>query len=324
MQDLNDMVFFAEVAERGGFTAASKALGVPKSRLSRRVADLEASLGVQLLQRSTRRLSLTPAGELYLRYCVEMRDAAQAASEAVSQVQTEPRGTVRITCPVTLAQSSVGPLLPVFMRRYPGIRIEMRVLNRPVDPVEEGVDLALRVRPSIEDSATLAARSFGESRGMLVMSAERLPHQGALQGPEDLARIDTVAMSAGDGRATLALAGPDGRTYQAVHHPRYVADDLLTLKIAIVQGVGAGMLPDYMCRRELASGELVEVLPGWAPQAGVVHAMYAPRRALVPAVRHLLDFLAEHLDGHEPVGCASEEEAALRVALSAKTTYSNN
>ena len=296
MQDLNDMVFFAEVAERGGFTTAGKALGVPKSRLSRRIADLEASLGVQLLQRSTRRLSLTPAGELYLRHCAAMRDAAQAAAEAVAQVQTEPRGTLRLSCPVTLAQESVGPLLPLFMARFPQVRIEMRVLNRPVDPVEEGVDIALRVRPVIEDSATLAARHLGTSRGLWVASATRMRSHGPVVGPEDLARIDTVAMSSGgEGRAGQSLNGPDGRLHHMTHFPRYVVDDLLTLKFAILQGVGAGMLPDYMCRAELKSGELVEVLPGWEPPPAVVHAVYAPRRALVPAVRQLIDFLAAEL-----------------------------
>ena len=118
MQDLNDMVFFAEVAERGGFTAASKALGIPKSRLSRRVADLEAVLGVQLLQRSTRRLSLTSAGEVYLRHCLEMRDAAQAAADTVAQVRTEPCGTLRVSCPVTIAQTVLGELMPVYLERH--------------------------------------------------------------------------------------------------------------------------------------------------------------------------------------------------------------
>lgn len=300
MQDLNDMVFFAEVAERGGFTTAGKALGVPKSRLSRRIADLESSLGVQLLQRSTRRLSLTPAGELYLRHCAAMRDAAQAAAEAVAQVQTEPRGTVRLSCPVTLAQGGVGLLLPLFMARFPAVRVEMRVLNRPVDPVEEGIDIALRVRAVIEDSATLAARHLGVSRGLWVASATRMRSHGAVAGPEDLARIDTVAMSsASEGRTTQPMAGPDGRTHPLTHTPRYVADDLLALKFAILQGVGAGMLPDYMCRSELKSGELVEVLPGWEPPPAVVHAVYAPRRALVPAVRQLIDFLATELRGDE-------------------------
>ncbi|MBO9647168.1 MAG: LysR family transcriptional regulator [Variovorax sp.] len=300
MQDLNDMVFFAEVAERGGFAAASRALGIPKSRLSRRVADLEAQLGVQLMQRSTRRLSLTPAGEIFLKHCTAMRDAAQAASEAVAQVQTEPRGTVRLSCPVTLAQSSVGPLLPRFMERFPAVRIEMRVLNRPVDPVEEGVDLALRVRPEIEDSATLVAKTFGISRGILVANPELLRRQGPVQTPADLAKLDTVSMSTGDGRANWRLEGPAGKVVVHTHVPRYVADDLLTLKFSVVQGTGASILPDYMCRAELKAGTLVEVLPGWGPAPGITHAMFPARRALVPAVRQLIDFLVENLDREEP------------------------
>lgn len=300
MQDLNDMVFFAEVAERGGFAAASRALGIPKSRLSRRVADLEAELGVQLMQRSTRRLSLTPAGEIYLRHSAAMRDAAQAASEAVAQVQTEPSGTVRLSCPVTLAQSSVGPLMPQFMARYPAVRVEMRVLNRPVDPVEEGVDLALRVRPEIEDSATLVAKTFGISRGILVGNPEQLRRQGPVLTPADLHKIDTVSMSTGDGRTNWRLEGPAGKVVVHTHTPRYVADDLLTLKFAVVQGIGASVLPDYMCRGELKSGALVEVLPGWGPAPGITHVMFPARRALVPAVRRLIDFLVENLDSDEP------------------------
>lgn len=301
MQDLNDMVYFAEVAERGGFAAAGRALGIPKSRLSRRVADLETQLGVQLLQRSTRSLSLTPAGELYLRHCVAMRDAAQAASEAVAQVQTEPRGKVRITCPVTLAQSAVGPLLPRFMQRYPAVRVEMLVLNRPVDPVEEGVDIALRVRAVIEDSATLVAKNFGESRGLLVASPELLRRQGPVRTPFDLDRLDTVAMSAaGDGRATMRLEGPDGGEYLLHHAPRYVADDLATLQFAVLAGTGAGVLPDYMCQTDLRNGRLKEVLPGWGPAPGICHAVFPQRRALVPAVRKLIDFLAENMSGAEP------------------------
>jgi len=301
MQDLNDMVYFAEVAERGGFAAAGRALGIPKSRLSRRVADLETQLGVQLLQRSTRSLSLTPAGELYLRHCTAMRDAAQAAADAVAQVQTTPRGTIRISVPVTLAQGSVGPLIPLFLRRYPAVRIEMIVINRPVDLIEEGVDVALRVRHQIEDSATLSARSFGVSSGILVASPELLARQGPVQTLEDLQRLDTLAMSAsGDGRTQVRLVGPKGQVHVAHLTPRYVADDLLTLKFAVVQGTGAAVLPDYMCRAELREGRLVRVLPEWAPPPGIVHAMFQARRGMVPAVRKFLDFLTEHLDAAEP------------------------
>jgi DNA-binding transcriptional LysR family regulator len=300
MQDLNDMVFFAEVAERGGFAAASRALGIPKSRLSRRVADLEAQLGVQLMQRSTRRLSLTSAGELYLKHCAAMRDAAQAAAEAVAQVQTEPRGTVRLSCPVTLAQSSVGPLLPRFMALYPAVRVDMRVLNRPVDLIEEGVDLALRVRPEVEDSATLVAKIFGISRGILVGNPDQLQRQGPVLVPTDLSKLDTVSMSTGDGRTNWRLEGPAGKVTVHSHVPRYVADDLLTLKFAVVQGTGVSVLPDYMCRNELKTGKLAEVLPGWGPTPGITHMMFPARRALVPAVRRLIDFLVENLDSDEP------------------------
>lgn len=295
MQDLNDMVFFAEVAERGGFAAAGRALGVPKSRLSRRVAELEARLGVQLLQRSTRQLSLTPAGELYLRHSIAMRDAAEAAAEAIAQVQTEPRGLVRVSCPITLAQSGVGVLVAQFMQRYPAVQIEMRILNRAVDLIEEGIDLALRVRPVIEDSTTLVAKQFALARGVLVASPDQLRRQGPVRTVDELARLDTVAQSAAGGRVSWCLEGPGGVMHTMQHRPRYLADDLLTLKFAVLEGVGASVLPDYMCKEDLEAGRLVEVLPGWGPPPSILHAVFPSRRALVPAIRRLIDFFAEHI-----------------------------
>ena len=296
MQDLNDMVFFAEVAERGGFAAASRALGIPKSRLSRRVAELEERLGVQLMQRSTRRLSLTPAGEIYLRHSAAMRDAAQAAAESVAQVQTEPSGVVRISCPVTIAHSGLAQLMPVFMARYPAVRIDMRVINRPVDLIEEGIDIALRVRAAIEDSTVLVAKTFGTSRGVLVASPDLLARQGPVDTPADLARLSTAAMSAnGEGRSDWRLEGPKGEIHVHSHFPRYVADDLATLQFATLGGVGATVLPDYMCRADVTAGRLVKLLPGWGPSPVLAHMVFPARRALVPAVRRLIDFLAEHL-----------------------------
>src|SRR3982751_6006544 len=161
MQDLNDMIFFAEVVDRGGFAAAGRALKIPKSRLSRRVADLEGRLGVRLLQRTTRKLSLTQAGEIYHRHCVAMREQAEAADEAVERVQTEPRGTVRMTCPVTLAHSTIGPILPRFLAEHPQVRVDMLVTNRVIDLVQEGVDIALRVRATLDDSGSLVVKNLG-------------------------------------------------------------------------------------------------------------------------------------------------------------------
>ena len=287
MHDLNDMRFFAEVVERGGFAAAGRALGVPKSRLSRRIADLEAQLGVRLLQRTTRKLSVTEVGEVFLRHCVAMRDEAQAAADAVIQAQTEPRGTIRIACPVTLAQTTLGPILPLFLARHPHVKIDMRVSNRVVDLVEEGVDVAFRVRQTLDDSGSLVIKNFGPTSTMLTASPAQLARQGAPSSVHDLVRLDTVNMSAADGRATWHLVGPNGAEHTFVHQPRYVADDLLTLKFAV--------LPEYMCRDEIRDGRLALVLPGWAPRVGLFHAVFPSRRGLAPAVRRFLDFVGEYV-----------------------------
>ena len=305
MQDLNDMLYFAEVVERGGFAAAGRVLGIPKSRLSRRIAELESRLDVRLLQRTTRKLSLTQAGELYLRHCAAVRDEAQAAQDALAAVQVEPRGVIRVACPITLAQTTVGHLVPHFMAQYPQVKVEMRVSNRVVDLVEEGVDVALRVRASLDESGSLVVKHLGESRSLLVASPELLARQGEPRTVQDLTRLDTVAMSALEGRATLRLLGPEANgkkaEYLLTHQPRYVADDLVTLQYAVQRGIGMTALPDYLCHAALSDGRLVHVLPGWAPQAGIVHAVFPSRRGLNPAVRRFLDFLGAHLRGHEIV-----------------------
>jgi DNA-binding transcriptional LysR family regulator len=297
MQDLNDMLFFAEVVDRGGFAAAGRALGVPKSRMSRRVADLESRLGVRLLQRTTRKLSLTQAGEIYHRYCVAMREQAEAADEAVAQVQSEPRGTVRVTCPVTLSQTTIGPVLPRFLAAHPQVRIDLQVTNRVIDLVQEGVDVALRVRANLDDSGSLVARNLGETGGVLVASPQFLQRFGAPVDVESLRKLPTVGMSAADGRASWHLLGPGGAVFELQHRPVYTADDMLTLKCAVLQGTGISMLPDYLCNEELRRGELVPVLPGWAPPVAMVLAVFPSRRGMVPAVRRFIDFLAANVAG---------------------------
>lgn len=299
--NLNDMIYFAEVAERGGFAAAARALGLPKSRLSRRVAELETQLGVRLLQRTTRKLSLTHVGEAYLHHCQAVRESAQAACDVVAQVQTEPRGTLRVTCPVTLAQTVLGELMPTFLQRYPLVRVDLQVTNRIVNVVEEGIDVALRVRTTLEDSASMVVKRLDNAQQVLVASPALLQRQGIPLTPQDLAHRDSIAMSAPEGRALWQLIGPQGAQHTVQHSPRYVADDLLTLKFAALAGTGIGWLPDYLCHDEIHAGRLVRVLPDWAPVPGIVHAVFASRRGLAPAVRHFLDFLGQTLPGRSSV-----------------------
>lgn len=301
MIDLNDMLFFAEVVDRGGFAAAGRSLGVPKSRLSRRVADLEARLGVRLLQRTTRRLSLTEAGELYHRHCVAMREQAEAADEAVARVLGEPRGTVRVSCPVTLAQTTIGPLLPLFLAAHPQVRVELLVTNRVIDLVQEGVDVAVRVRESLDDSGSLVIKQLGPTHGVLVATPQLLQRFGQPDRPEALRQLPTVAMSSADGRASWRLVGPGGQDFELLHRPVYTADDLLVLKLAVLQGTGMCVLPDYMCTEELRHGQLVPVLAGWAPPQAKVLAVFPSRRGMVPAVRRFLDFLGENVRGERIV-----------------------
>ncbi|MES2280047.1 MAG: LysR family transcriptional regulator [Pseudomonadota bacterium] len=299
MEDLNDMLYFAEVVERGGFAAAGRSLGLPKSRLSRRVAELEGRLGVRLLQRTTRKLSVTAVGEIYLRHCATMRDEALAAAEAVAQMQVEPRGTLRVTCPVTLAQSTLGYLVPSYLALHPHVKLDMRVTNRVVDLIEEGVDIALRVRPTLDDSGSLVVKQLGASSTLLLASPSLLHRQGTPTRPEDLAKLDTIAMSAIDGRSTWELAGPDGQTHDLQHQPRYIADDLQTLKLAVLAGTGISFLPETLSRAEVQAQLLVPVLPGWTLRSGMVHAVFPSRRGQVPAVRSFLDFMGEHMVGDQ-------------------------
>ncbi len=300
MYDLNDMVLFTEVVQRGGFSAAARHLGMPPSRVSRRLSRLEAEVGVRLLQRTTRSLSLTPAGEVFLRHCQAMRDEAEAAYAAVAQVQQEPRGLLRISCPVTLAHTVLSTVFAQFLIRYPQVELEVEVSNRVVDPVADGIDVALRVRTTLSDSASYIVKRLGETGAILVAQPELLARFDPVRGPADLIKLPTVAMSARQGQNEWELYGPEGASLTVTHRPRYMASDLLTLREGVEQGIGVGILPDYMCCDALKAGRLVQVLPQWAPLPGIIHAVFASRRGMAPAVRHFLDYLGEQLPVHHP------------------------
>ncbi|WP_298012866.1 LysR family transcriptional regulator [uncultured Castellaniella sp.] len=299
MQDLNDMRYFAEVVEHGSFVGAARALDLPTSRLSRRIAKLEAELGVRLLNRTTRKLSLTLAGEQYVRHCVAVREEADQAHAEISRILAEPRGPLRVSCPVTLAQSVIALLIPDYLKRHPLVRLEVEVTNRVVDLVSERVDIALRVRQSLEDSGSAVIKRLGLSHGVLVASPELLRRLGRPVQPADLERFDAVGMSAQAGRIHFALIGPQGAQCQAVCRAPCVVDDLLSLLDVIKGGVGIGMMPDYMCREDIAQGRLEPVLPGWSVPSGIVHAAYLSRRGMSPAVRSFLDYLGESM-GSDP------------------------
>ncbi|WP_368643356.1 LysR family transcriptional regulator [Castellaniella ginsengisoli] len=295
MHDLNDMRYFAEVVDHGGFASAARALDLPTSRLSRRIARLETDLGVRLLHRSTRKLSLTAAGERYYRHCTAVRDQADQAHAELDRILAEPRGPLRVSCPVTLAQTTIGPLIPGYLARHPKVRLDMQVSNRVVDLVEEGVDVALRVRATLDDSGSAIIKQLGLSHGLLVASPDLLRRHGRPAQPADLDRFDAVGLSAPGGKVRLRLFGPQNARHEAACRPACVVDDLMTLRFAILGGIGIGMLPDYMCHEDIERGRLERILPAWSLASGIVHAAYLSRRGMLPALRSFLDYLGETL-----------------------------
>jgi DNA-binding transcriptional LysR family regulator len=184
------------------------------------------------------------------------------------------------------------------------VRVDMQVTNRVIDLINEGVDVALRVRSNLDDSGSLVVKNLGNTHGLLVASPQLLQRFGQPAGPDQLRNLPTVAMSAADGRASWHLLGPHGEAFELQHHPVYTADDLSTLKFAVVQGTGMCVLPDYLCTEEMHRGELVPVLPHWNPRVAMVLAVFPSRRGMVPAVRRFLDFLGENIVGERIVGAA--------------------
>ncbi|MBP6116558.1 MAG: LysR family transcriptional regulator [Neisseriaceae bacterium] len=292
--DLNDLYYFVKVIEYGGFSAAGRALGIPKSKLSRRVALLEERLGVRLIHRSTRRFSLTDLGQTFFEHCQAMLVEADAAHEAIMAVQSEPKGVVRVSCPVALLHVNIGPMLAEFMLAYPHIIVHLDASNRAVDVVGEGFDMAIRVRPGPLADSELVLRVLAERGQCLVASPKLVKAMGGLpDAPADLAEWPSLAIGQPQNAHVWTLFGPEERQVALHHRPRYVTTDMVALRDAALVGVGVVQLPLLMIQTQLDSGELVSVLPDWAPRREIVHAVYPSRRGQLPAVRLLLDYLAQ-------------------------------
>ncbi|MFZ2137512.1 MAG: LysR substrate-binding domain-containing protein [Xanthobacteraceae bacterium] len=289
-QDLNDLYFFAKVVDGNGFAAAARNLGIPRSRLSRRIGLLEQRIGVRLIQRSTRHFAVTDIGREYYRHCLAVRIEAEAAQEAIDKARAEPQGIVRMSCPSPVLNFQVGEMIACFMAKYPKVDVHLESTNRRVDVLREGLDLAIRVRfPPLEET-DLVVKQLANSPQQLVASPLLL--QGPLPlVPEDLVRLPGMAWSPSQQDHEWLLHGPNGATARIPYQPHFVTEDMVALRLAALRGVGVVRLPTIVVKADLLEGRLVDVLPGWAPQPGIIHAVFPSRRGLLPAVRTLLDFL---------------------------------
>ncbi len=289
--DLNDLYLFAQVVEHHGFTAAGDLLGISKSRISRRVGQLEANLGVRLLQRTSRRLSLTDAGrELYL-HCRAMVAEAQAGAEALRKRQSEPTGQVRVSLPIAITEFVLADLLPRFMLRYPKVQLKIQSANRQVDLIEENFDVVVRgVTASLEPSSLVQVKLCIASWG-LVASPAYLAQSGPVEGIGRLPELDLLLHASINETPVMRLIGPEDQVISIPVRARLQSDNTLVLKQAVLAGAGIATLPRYACINELKNGALRVVLPEWRPKEGQLVVLFPTRRGLIPSVRALVDFM---------------------------------
>jgi DNA-binding transcriptional LysR family regulator len=297
MQDLNDLYYYAQVVSHGGFAPAGRALGIPKSKLSRRVAALEQRLNVRLIERSTRRFSVTAVGQEFYRHCQAVIAEAEGAEEAAARMRGEPRGLVRLSVPVQFAQSGLARLMPKFLAAHPLVRVQMVVTNRRVDLIEEGVDVALRVRLKLDSDAAFMVRVLGRDNTLLVASPEYVGHNGEPAHPLDLKDHAILFHGEGTGKVMLPLSCTEAEGGEASIEiePRLAAGDFTPLLEAALAGSGIAFLPEMVCREHVLSGQLLRLLPQWTELQGIVHMVFTTRRGQLPAVSALIDFLAAEL-----------------------------
>lgn len=292
MQDLNDLYYFVQVVEHQGFAPASRALNIPKSKLSRRVAELEERLGVRLLQRSTRHFHVTELGQRYYQHCKAMLIEADAAQAVIDGTQSEPSGLIRLSCPITLLNAHVGSMLATFLKQYPQVFVDLEATNRRVDVVSEGFDLAIRVRPPPLEDSDLVLRILSD-RGKIIVASPKLFGAGSVPGtPEKLLDYPALAVGNMQQRHAWTLINRQNESCDLIYHPRYATTDMLALREAAIAGIGIVQLPLLTVRDTLASGQLIQLLPEWSLPREIIHLVFPSRRGLLPSVRLLIDHLA--------------------------------
>lgn len=288
--DLNEIFVFAKVVQSGSFVRAARELDMPKSTVSRKVLELEQRLGARLLQRTTRTLHLTDIGRAYYAHAERILAELEAADAAVSQLQAEPRGLLRVTAPLNF--SHMGPICERFLTRYPEVRLEIACSDRVVDLVADGFDVAVRVGKLADSS--LIARPLAVMRSVLVASPSLLAAHGRLpNAPEQLTRWPCLAFGSAAERSSWELSSRSGRTVSVRLEPRFVVNDFEVLSSAAVAGLGLALLPAERCVEHLRQGRLRRLLPEWSAIERPLSAVYPSGRHLSPKLSAFVAHLAE-------------------------------
>lgn len=289
--DLNQASYLVHVVEKQGFSAAARALGIPKSRVSRQVKALEEALGTRLLNRDSRRLALTEAGAAYYRHARAALDSMRAAEAAVRRDSGVLEGSVTLSCSVGVAQFALARVLPGFLADHPRVVLRVQASNDYADMIGDGIDLAIRGHARLLPDSGLIQRRIGEVAWHLFGSPGLVREFGAQAAPADLAGVPGLVLGWRPGGESWSLQGPDGRSAEVPFAVRLRSDDMVTLKQAAAAGLGVVALPAYVCAEDVASGRLSGLLPDWTAGLAEISLLMHARRGNPPQV----DALAAHL-----------------------------
>lgn len=298
-RDLNDTLVFVKVVELGSFTAASQALRLPKATVSRKVQDLEARLGAQLLHRTTRKLGLTEAGNVYFEHSKRIAHDLDQAESAVGELQSGPRGWLRVTATHSLGTTWIAPLLGEFHARHPEVRVELLLSNDKVDIIAGEIDVALRVG-KLADS-NLAARKLTVFRTAVYTTPSYIDRFGEPRHPDDLIHHRAVAQTSHRSAHTFVWTLDDGNGKPREYHvdPVVVSNDPGALRAALLGGEGIMLTSDVMMRGYAEQGQVQRVLSGWRGLDVDIYAVFPHGQVQSPKVRAFIDFLLERLDFDE-------------------------
>ncbi|AUG51686.1 LysR family transcriptional regulator [Thalassospira marina] len=292
--NLDGMTVFARVVEEQSFSGASRKLGMSKSAVSKHVTKLEDSLGIRLLNRTTRRLSLTDAGSTFYQHCARVVEEIESAEHALTDLRGTPRGVLRISAPLTFGQRFLPNVIADFMELYPGLKVDIHLADHKVDLVAEGFDMAIRIT-RLRDSSMIA-RKLADFHGQMVASPEYLERRGTPKHPNDLVDHDILAYSNLPNPNVWEFDGPDGPLSVRVNPTMWCNNGEFTA-VAARRGLGIASQPEFIIAESLHSGELVPILPEYWPRlGGGIYAVYPERRHLPTKVRMFIDYLVERFN----------------------------
>lgn len=291
MRVLNDLRVFQKVGLLRSFSAAARALGQPRSNISRSIARLESSLGVRLIHRTTREVELTPAGESLMKRSDAALDSLADALDYVGGLAGEAHGELRVSVGIGFGINVLAEQLPGFLLRFPHVSVNLDLTSRPAELISERIDVAIRIGP-LPDSSLVAVR-LGELKRVVCAAPSYVDRRGLPRHPDDLDGHDVVEMPAPDGRTRTWRLLKDDRTSEFSFEPRMCVNDALSIHRLVLNGAGVGILSCYLCLPDIEAGRLIQLFPEWRVPALDVNLIFPSKRELAPAVRGFVDYLKE-------------------------------